>query len=90
MNAIVYTRNGSAAVLWLTEVPRPEPREDQVLVKVHAASANAPDYRRFEEVSPETHPGSKARRSGLQGARRRYRRLGGDRGGGRDSVPARR
>jgi NADPH:quinone reductase-like Zn-dependent oxidoreductase len=64
MKAIVYTRYGSAAVLGLTEVPRPEPREDQVLVKVHAASANALDYRSIEEVSPETYPGSKARRSG--------------------------
>jgi NADPH:quinone reductase-like Zn-dependent oxidoreductase len=64
MKAIVYTRYGSAAVLRLTEVPRPEPREDQVLVKVHAASANALDYRSIEEVSPETYPGSKARRSG--------------------------
>jgi NADPH:quinone reductase-like Zn-dependent oxidoreductase len=45
-------------------VPRPEPREDQVLVKVHAASANALDYRNVKEVSPETYPGSKARRSG--------------------------
>jgi NADPH:quinone reductase-like Zn-dependent oxidoreductase len=64
MKALVYTGYGSAAVLRLTEVPRPEPREDQVLVKVHAASANALDYRSVEEVSPEAHPGSKARRSG--------------------------
>ena len=64
MKAIVYTRNGPAAVLQLTEVPRPEPREHQVLVKVFAASANALDYRRFEGVSLEADPGSKAHRSG--------------------------
>jgi NADPH:quinone reductase-like Zn-dependent oxidoreductase len=64
MKAIVYTRNGPAAVIRLTEVPRPEPREHQVLVKVHAASVNALDYRRFEGVSLETYPGSKAHRSG--------------------------
>lgn len=66
MKAIVYTRNGSAAVLTLTEVPRPEPRENQVLVRVHAASANALDYRRFERVSLEAHPESKTPRSGAR------------------------
>jgi len=33
------------------EVAKPEPKDDQVLVKVHAASANALDYRRFEKLS---------------------------------------
>jgi NADPH:quinone reductase-like Zn-dependent oxidoreductase len=64
MKAIVYSRNGHAAVFRLTEAPMPEPREGQVLVKVHAASANALDHRRFEGVSLETDPGSTARRSG--------------------------
>lgn len=43
MQAIVYTRNGPAADLRLIEVPNPEPREDQVLVRVFAASANPLD-----------------------------------------------
>jgi len=64
MKAIVYSRNGPAAEVRLTEVPRPEPRERQVLVKVHAASANALDYRGVEEISPETDPGGNAHRSG--------------------------
>jgi NADPH:quinone reductase-like Zn-dependent oxidoreductase len=81
MKAIVYTRNGPAAVLWLTEVPRPEPRQDQVLVKVHAASANALDSRRFEGVSLETDPGSTARRSG-------YKVLGADIAGRVETVGA--
>jgi len=51
MKAIVYTRYGSPDVLQLKEVERPEPGEDQVLVKVYAASANALDYRRFEKLS---------------------------------------
>lgn len=51
MKAIVYTRYGSPDVLQLREIERPEPVEDQVLVKVYAASANALDYRRFENLS---------------------------------------
>src|SRR5512139_1353196 len=51
MKAIVYTRYGPPDVLELQEVANPEPNEDQVLVKVHAASVNALDYRRFEKLS---------------------------------------
>jgi NADPH:quinone reductase-like Zn-dependent oxidoreductase len=51
MKAIVYTKYGPPDVLQLQEVAKPEPKEDQVLVKVHAASANALDYRRFEKIS---------------------------------------
>src|SRR5512145_1988987 len=51
MKAIVYTQYGSPDVLQLKEVAKPEPRNDQVLVKVHAASVNALDYRRFEKLS---------------------------------------
>jgi NADPH:quinone reductase-like Zn-dependent oxidoreductase len=38
-------------VLQLQEVAKPVPTDKQVLVKVHAASANALDYRRFESQS---------------------------------------
>jgi len=51
MKAIVYTQYGSPDVLQLKEIAKPELRDDQVLVKVHAASANALDYRRFENLS---------------------------------------
>ena len=51
MKAIVYTKYGPPDVLQLMEVAKPEPKDDQVLVKVHAASANALDYRRFEKLS---------------------------------------
>ncbi len=47
MKAIVYTRYGSPDVLELQDVPKPIPQDNQVLVRVYAASANALDWRRF-------------------------------------------
>ena len=38
MKAILFTKYGSPDVLQLTEVEKPAPNENQVLVKVHAAS----------------------------------------------------
>jgi NADPH:quinone reductase-like Zn-dependent oxidoreductase len=43
MKAIICTKYGSPDVLQLEEVDRPAPREDEVLVKVHAASLNGAD-----------------------------------------------
>lgn len=40
MKAIVFTRYGSPDVLELKEVERPTPKDDEVLVRVHAASLN--------------------------------------------------
>ena len=51
MKAIVYTEYGPPEVLKLREVAKPEPKDNQVLVRVVAASANALDYRRFEMTS---------------------------------------
>ena len=44
MKAIVYTKYGSPDVLQLKEVAKPFPKEDEVLVKVHATSLNAADF----------------------------------------------
>jgi NADPH:quinone reductase-like Zn-dependent oxidoreductase len=43
MKAAVYDRYGSIDVVQVREVDRPEPADDQVLVRVHAASVNRGD-----------------------------------------------
>lgn len=44
MKAVVYTRYGSPDVLEVTDVDVPVPKDNEVLVRVHAVSVNASDW----------------------------------------------
>ena len=40
MKAVIYTKYGGPEVLQIKDVKKPSPKDDEVLVKVHAVSLN--------------------------------------------------
>ena len=44
MKAMVYTQYGPPDVLQLKDIEKPTPKDDQVLIKVQAASVNRSDW----------------------------------------------
>ena len=45
MKAVVYNKKGSPEKLVYCEIDKPVPKDNEVLIKVHAVSLNAADYR---------------------------------------------
>jgi len=55
MKAAIYSRYGPPDVVQITDVEKPVPKDDEVLIKVRAASVNPLDWRLMRGVPPILH-----------------------------------
>lgn len=51
MRAVTFSNYGSPEVLKLSELPKPTPKDDQVLIKIFASAVNTADCR-FRRADP--------------------------------------
>lgn len=51
MKAMVYTKAGYLDVLKVNDIPKPTPKDNQVLVAVKAGALSITDYERFKSLS---------------------------------------
>ena len=56
MKAMVYTKIGGLDALQVRDIPRPEPKAGQVLVRARASSLNTLDYQRFKTLDGHVSP----------------------------------
>jgi NADPH:quinone reductase-like Zn-dependent oxidoreductase len=83
MKAITYRRYGAPDVLELEEVERPVPKDDEVLVRVRASSANPRDWHLMRGLPYLMRP-----QFGLRKPREKHRQLGSDIAGQVEAVGA--
>ena len=89
MRAVIWDRYGPPEILRLEDVERPEPADDEVLVRVHASSVNRTDtglragkpfivrfftgFRKTEVAHPRNGARGRGRGGGVRGDRVRRR-----------------
>jgi NADPH:quinone reductase-like Zn-dependent oxidoreductase len=78
MKAVAYTARGPPPVFQLIEIERPTPKDDEVLVKVHAASINSWDWELLRKKPSMVILGTRADK--------RYKILGADIAGQVEAV----